>query len=101
MPSTVHLFISGRVQGVYFRQSTQQQAEALGLAGFVRNLPDGRVEVYITGEEEAVQKGLDFLRTGPPGTQVDSVEPFASSMDSAEVPQRGFLILPTPGQAAR
>lgn len=70
-----HLWISGRVQGVWFRQSTAQRAEAIGgLLGWVRNLPDGRVEVWVQGELEAVQQLVDFCHQGPPLARVDQVE---------------------------
>ena len=68
-----HVLVSGRVQGVFFRESTRRCAEALGLSGFVRNLSDGRVEALFSGEEEAVHRALDFVRRGPPGAQVTDV----------------------------
>ena len=92
----LHVLIRGRVQGVFFRESTRRQAEELGLSGFVRNLPDGCVEAYFVGEEEAVQSGLDFLRRGPPGARVDSVEPYAPQSGTCETSQDGFMILPRP-----
>lgn len=72
--------VSGRVQGVFFRQSTRLEAERLGLAGSVRNLPDGRVEVEAEGPEEAVDALLRFLHEGPPlarvtGVEVEELEP--------------------------
>lgn len=70
-----HLWISGRVQGVWFRQSTAQRAETIGgLLGWVRNLADGRVEVWVQGEREAVQQLVDFCHQGPPLARVDQVE---------------------------
>jgi acylphosphatase len=65
--------VSGRVQGVWFRESTRQRAEALGLSGWVRNLPDGRVEALLEGEAGAVREGLAFLRRGPPRARVDDL----------------------------
>jgi acylphosphatase len=65
-----HVFVSGRVQGVFFRQNTKQQAESLGVTGWVRNLPDGRVEAVFEGEEEAVKTIVEFSRKGPRGALV-------------------------------
>lgn len=61
----LHAFISGRVQGVGYRAFTRDTARKLGLKGFVRNLPDGRVEVYAEGEEELLEKFLSKLWEGP------------------------------------
>jgi acylphosphatase len=69
-----HLFVSGEVQGVFFRASTRAVARQLGLAGFVRNLWDGRVEIVAEGEDEAVQKLVEWARVGPPHAQVTDVE---------------------------
>jgi acylphosphatase len=66
--------ISGRVQGVGFRYHTRARARELGVAGWVRNLADGRVEVRLEGEPAAVEALVDWLRTGPPGARVDGVE---------------------------
>jgi acylphosphatase len=65
-----HVFVSGSVQGVFFRQNTKQQAESLGVTGWVRNLPDGKVEAIFEGEEEAVKALVDFSRKGPRGALV-------------------------------
>ena len=66
--------VSGRVQGVFFRDSTRREAEALGLSGWVRNLPDGRVEAWFIGPRAACERALAFLRVGPPRAQVTGVE---------------------------
>ena len=66
--------VEGRVQGVWFRESTRQCAEELGVRGYVRNLPDGRVEAVFAGEGAAVAAALDFLGEGPPLARVDRVE---------------------------
>ena len=58
--------VSGRVQGVWFRESTRRRAEELGLAGWVRNLPDGRVEALFEGPGASVERALGFLREGGP-----------------------------------
>jgi len=70
----VHVFISGRVQGVFYRSSTRRTALKLGLTGWVRNLPDGRVEAVVEGEEEQVEKLIDWCRRGPPSADVKGVE---------------------------
>jgi acylphosphatase len=68
------LQVQGRVQGVFFRASTREQAQRLGLAGWVRNLPDGSVEVLAEGEEASLRRLADWCRRGPPGAHVDEVE---------------------------
>lgn len=70
----VHAFISGKVQGVYYRFSTQQQAWRLGVTGWAKNLSDGRVEVLLCGEEAAVYELESWLRIGPPAACVEHVE---------------------------
>jgi acylphosphatase len=69
----VHLKVSGRVQGVYFRASTVEQARRLGLSGWVMNCPDSSVEVVAEGEIEQLEKLTHWCRTGPPGAQVKEV----------------------------
>ena len=71
--SRAHVFVSGRVQGVYFRQNTKQVATRHSVTGWVRNLPDGRVEAYLEGESEAVIRVERALRQGPRGSRVDTV----------------------------
>lgn len=66
--------VSGRVQGVYYRANTQQKAVALGLTGWVRNLPDGRVEVLACGEAPVLDQLEKWLWQGPERAQVNSVE---------------------------
>ena len=89
-----YVVVSGRVQGVFFRESTRRRAESLGLSGFVRNLPDGRVEARFWGEESAVRSAVDFVREGPDQARVDDVR---LVMDWAEAsggdpPEPGFQI---------
>jgi acylphosphatase len=67
-------FVSGRVQGVYFRASAREKAESLGVRGYARNLSDGRVEVLAVGEPRAVEALLEWLWRGPPAAQVANVE---------------------------
>jgi acylphosphatase len=68
-----HALVSGRVQGVWFRQSTCEQAEANGLVGWVKNLPDGRVEALLCGEASAVYLVEAWLNQGPPLATVAEV----------------------------
>lgn len=68
------LVISGRVQGVGFRYFTQEAAAREGITGWVRNLPDGRVEAYVEGESDAVTRVERTIRQGPRGARVDAVE---------------------------
>ena len=67
------LLVSGRVQGVGFRWFTHDAAHARGRHGWVRNLPDGRVEAFVEGEAEAVQRVERAIRRGPAGARVDDV----------------------------
>lgn len=69
-----HVWVSGRVQGVFFRAHTKELADRLGLTGWVRNLPDGRVEAVFEGEEEAVREAVEWCRRGPPLALVERVE---------------------------
>ncbi|MDP9344015.1 MAG: acylphosphatase [Actinomycetota bacterium] len=70
----VHLHVSGRVQGVFYRAECANRARQLGLAGFVRNLPDGRVEAAFEGPEEAVDNMVQWCREGTRWAQVEEVE---------------------------
>lgn len=70
----VKALISGRVQGVAFRAWTRDAAHLRGLSGWVRNLPDGRVEALFAGPADAVDAMLEDCREGPPPAQVDDVE---------------------------
>jgi len=72
--SCLHLLISGKVQGVWFRESMRQEALANGATGWVRNLPDGKVEAVVCGSEEAVQALLTWAKRGPPLSRVNSIE---------------------------
>jgi acylphosphatase len=69
-----HIVVSGRVQGVFFRDTTQRRAEALGVAGWVRNRGDGSVEVVAEGPPGAVEALLDYCREGPPSAEVEHVD---------------------------
>jgi len=85
--------VSGRVQGVGFRFATAREARALGVRGWVRNLPDGRVEILAEGMASAVAALLDFCRQGPPGARVDELEVTEISPGSAD-DRRPFQVRP-------
>lgn len=68
-----HIRVSGRVQGVFFRQTTAREAELLGVTGWVRNLPDGDVEALIEGDSETVDRLIAWCHHGPPAARVDTV----------------------------
>jgi acylphosphatase len=69
----LHLLASGRVQGVFYRQSAAAEARRLGLRGWVRNLPDGRVEVEAEGGRAALEALVSWCRRGPPSARVDQL----------------------------
>lgn len=68
-----HVYITGRVQGVFFRDSTRQNAERLGLSGWVRNSPDGAVEAVFEGPSEGVREMVRWCGQGPPDACVEDV----------------------------
>jgi acylphosphatase len=68
-----HIFIRGRVQGVFFRENTRRQAQSRGVMGWVKNLDDGRVEAVFEGDESAVKALVEFCQQGPKGASVDTV----------------------------
>jgi acylphosphatase len=84
---TVHLEIVGKVQGVGFRWFVREAARRAGLAGWVRNHADGRVEIAASGSETAIAELVSAARTGPPGARVDRV---------AELPLAELDELPRP-----
>ena len=69
-----HVWVSGRVQGVWFRDSCQREARRLGVAGWVRNCADGTVEAVMAGDARALDALRQWARRGPPGSRVDRVE---------------------------
>ncbi len=69
-----HVFVSGRVQGVYFRATTRDTATEAGVDGWVRNLADGRVEAVFEGSEDAVESMVAFCREGSPAARVEDIE---------------------------
>jgi acylphosphatase len=74
MPIAKRCLVGGRVQGVFYRKSTQQQAQQLGVTGYANNLPDGRVEVLAVGEPDAVNALVKWLWEGSPASHVTSVD---------------------------
>jgi acylphosphatase len=68
-----HVSVTGRVQGVFFRAWMRDQAVALGVTGWVRNCPDGRVDSHIEGDETAVGRLIERLHEGPPSARVEEV----------------------------
>jgi len=70
----VHVYVSGRVQGVFYRSDCAGRARSLGLSGFVRNLPDGRVEAVFEGSRDRVDRMVAWCREGTPASRVQEVE---------------------------
>lgn len=71
---TLHLRIHGRVQGVWFRESMRQEAEKLGVTGWVRNTADGAVEAMLQGDDAAVATLIEWCRKGPPLAHVTRID---------------------------
>jgi acylphosphatase len=86
----VRVRIHGRVQGVFFRAEARSRAESLGIAGWVRNAPDGSVEALFEGEPDRVDSMVEWCRRGPSGAHVNGVEVFEEEAGQAE---RGFRVL--------
>ena len=74
MKTRVHIFVSGKVQGVFFRSKTAEKASHLEVTGWVKNLWDGRVEAVFEGKKEAVEEMIDFCRIGPSRSLVKDIE---------------------------
>ena len=72
--AAARFFVEGRVQGVFFRASAREQAQALGVRGYARNLADGRVEVLAVGDVQAVERLGEWLKHGPPNARVHRIE---------------------------
>lgn len=85
----VHIWISGKVQGVFFRHHTKKLALELGVNGWVKNLPDGRVEAVFEGDNEKVEKMIEFCRRGPPLAEVENIEVKEENVKG----EKGFEIL--------
>ena len=74
MNSRVHIIISGRVQGVFFRSNAAKKASEIGVTGWIRNLRDGSVEAIFEGNKKALEEIIDFCKIGPPGALVKNIE---------------------------
>jgi len=74
MKKSVRLYITGTVQGVFFRSFIKENAERLNVKGFTRNLEDGRVEVFVEGDADAVNKMTELCQKGPKHSQIRNVE---------------------------
>lgn len=77
------MLVSGRVQGVFFRDDTRHEAVVAGVAGWVRNRPDGRVEAVFEGDADAVERLVSWCRTGPPAARVSHVEVVSEEPEGA------------------
>jgi acylphosphatase len=86
-----HVWVVGRVQGVFFRDACQREARAQGVDGWVRNLADRRVEAVFEGVPDAVEAMVAWCRTGPPRSRVDAVEVVAESPTG----ETGFKVCPS------
>ncbi|MFE7311567.1 acylphosphatase [Streptomyces sp. NPDC057555] len=87
-----HVIVSGRVQGVFFRDSCRQNALGYGVSGWVRNLPGGEVEAVFEGAEDGVARMVDWAHQGPPAAEVAHVE----VRDEEPEQLSGFEVLSTP-----
>ncbi len=85
-----HVLVSGTVQGVFFRESTRKMAEKMNVSGWIRNLPDGRVEALFEGDEENVKKILEWAKEGPPSAKVEDI---GIHYEEYEGESRGFRVL--------
>jgi acylphosphatase len=83
-------FVSGRVQGVFYRASTRERAQQLGCRGYARNLADGRVEVLAVGEPAAVAALIEWLWRGPPAAHVQDVQSTDVALGDLGEPPSGF-----------
>lgn len=91
MTKAVHALVSGRVQGVGYRQGCRHTARSLDLVGWVRNLADGRVELFAQGRDESVDRLLDWVWAGPAGARVTGVE---TDVVATDVTLTDFFIQP-------
>lgn len=91
MTKAVHALVSGRVQGVGYRQGCRHTARSLDLVGWVRNLADGRVELFAQGRDESVDRLLDWVWAGPAGARVTGVE---TDVVATDITLTDFFIQP-------
>lgn len=84
-----HVYVTGEVQGVFFRDSAREKAEKMGLSGWVKNLPDGRVEALFEGPSKDVREMVRWCEEGPPPASVESVD---SEYDAARGDLSGFEV---------
>lgn len=84
-----HVYVSGRVQGVFFRDSTREEAKRLGLSGWVENLPDGRVEAVFQGPSDSVRQMVRWCEEGPSHADVDDVQ---TDFEDASEDLQGFQV---------
>lgn len=74
MKKSIRLYISGIVQGVFFRVFVKENAERYDVKGFIRNLEDGRIEIFLEGDVDAVDKMIELCKAGPKHSQIKNVE---------------------------
>jgi acylphosphatase len=96
MTKAVHVFVSGDVQGVGYRQGCRHTARSLDLVGWVRNLGDGRVELFAQGSDQGVNRLLDWMWAGPSGARVTGVESDVVAPDNTLT---DFFIHPGPARS--
>ncbi len=89
--SSYRFFVSGRVQGVYYRKFVSEKLQALGIEGYVRNLPDGRVEVLARLNKDSLQQVLEVLKEGSPLSEVENIDIIA--LDNDDRSYDGFKIV--------
>lgn len=82
------IVVQGKVQGVFFRKSTQKQAKTLNITGWVQNLPEGHVQIWAEGEEEALQKFTRWVNEGPPQARVSNIK----EQDVEDIGHPDFII---------
>ena len=85
----LHVRVEGRVQGVWFRATTQEEAQRLGVSGWVRNTKDGDVEIFMQGQDQEVDQLLEWCHHGPPGARVMDLHAEPDQIDEAV---KGFII---------
>lgn len=97
MDVMVHIVIRGRVQGIGYRAWTEDEAQARGIAGWVRNRRDGSVEALFAGAANDVQALIDACRDGPPGARIDAIDQRAGTADELALRRAGedFSVLAT------